>query len=115
MAYLWNRRFCGVLTGLLVAGCGTIAIQSDPETFRIPPEAAAQLRGQQSLVLKNAYEKETLVIIFRGPAFEWQADLRQYTETALSLLGGEMTGKGIDLSQQAAKSVNLRVRDVRAS
>ena len=113
MAYFWSRRFCGLLIALLVAGCGPIMIESDPATFRVPADAAAQLRGQQNLVLKNAYEKETLAMIFAPRPGRLQADLRQYTETAITLLGGEMTGKGINLSQQAAKSVTLQVRDVR--
>ena len=115
MAYFWSRRFCGLLIALSVAGCGPIMIESDPATFRVPADAAAQVRGQQNLVLKNAYEKETLVMIFANWAGRRQADLRQYTETAITLLGGEMTGKGIDLSPQAAKSVTLRVHDVRAN
>ena len=115
MTCLWSRCFCGVLIAFLVAGCGPMLIESDPATFRVPPKAAAHLRGQQSIALKNAYEKETLVMILsRSVGVGWQGDLRQYTETAITLLSGEMTGKAIDLSPQAAKSVTLRVRDVRA-
>jgi len=123
MAYPWSRRFCGVLTVLLIAGCGPMLIESDPAIFRVPSKAAEQLRGQQSIVLKNAHEKETLALVLSkeeawigaGKPTGWQADLRQYTETAIILLGGEMTGKGIDLSPQAAKSVTLRVHDLRVN
>ncbi len=49
MAYPWSRRFCGVLTAFLIAGCGPTLVKSDPATFRVPPEAAAQLPPKQPL------------------------------------------------------------------
>jgi hypothetical protein len=113
MAYFWSHRFCGLSIALLVSGCGPIVVASDPTTFPVPADAAARVRGQQDLVLKNAYEKETLAKIFAGGGDRLQADLRQYTDSAITLLGGALTVKGINLSPQAAKSVTLRVKDVR--
>ena len=76
--------------------------------------AAAQVRGGQSVALNNAYTAETQVKIFAG-GVDWLADLKQYTETAMTMLGNEMQKKGITVAPQSAKSVTLRVYDVQAS
>lgn len=112
----WRRGIGCVLAGLVLAAlaaCGPVTIQSRPGTFAVPAEAASLLRGQQSVALNNAYPAATQVKIFdRGAG--WFADLKQYTDTSIALLGGEMTKKGITVAPQAAKRVTLRVRSVQA-
>lgn len=117
MVFLGNRWICFAFSGLLLAaltGCGPLIIKSNPSTFSVPADAAAQLVKQQSVALNNAYKAETQVRIFTGTR-DWQGDLQQYTDTAITLLGREMTKKGTDLSPQSAKTITLRVRDVQAS
>jgi len=118
MVILWNRWICFVFSGLLFAvltGCGPLIVKSNPSTFSVPADAAAQLvKQQQSVALNNAYKTETQVGIYSGTR-DWQGDLQQYTETAITLLGREMTKKGTDLSPQSAKTITLRVRDVHAN
>ena len=117
MVCQWSRRLSYVLAGLLLTaltGCGPLIIRSNPDTFAVPAEAATQLRGQQSVALNNAYKAETQVKIYTGPR-DWVADLEQYTETAITMLGREMTKKGIAVAPQATKSVTLRVHDVQVS
>jgi len=117
MIFLCNRWISFALAGLALAaisGCGPLVVKSNPGTFSVPADAAAQLNKQQSVTLDNAYKAETQVYIYTG-ARDWQADLQQYTETAIALLGREMTKKGIDLAPQSAKSITMRVRDVQAS
>jgi hypothetical protein len=97
-----------------LAGCGPLMIQSDPNTFAVAPEAGAQLRGPQSISLNNSYNVQTQVQIFDGGR-TWQADLKQYTETAIAILDREMTKKSISNTAAAAKSMTLRVRDVHAN
>ena len=113
----WRRRFSYALAGLLwtgLTGCGPILVASNPDTFAVPQDAAALLRGGQSVALNNAYTEETQVKIYAGGA-GWLADLKQYTETAMAMLGKEMQKKGIAVAPQSAKSVTLRVYDVQAS
>jgi hypothetical protein len=110
------RKLGGAWAGLLLAalaGCGPVNVKPDPSTFPVPADAAAQLRGKQSVALNNAYPSETVATIFSG-AVEWHADLRQCTETAITLLGEEMTKKGIELSPTASKKITLRVLNLHA-
>ena len=114
-AFAWLGR--GVLGGLVLAalaGCGPLEVKSDPTTCNVAPDAGSQLRGPQSITLINSYKAETQVKIQEG-ARDWMADLQQYTETAITLLNGEMAKKGISNSPQAAKSVTLRIFNVHAN
>ena len=115
MAFDWNRRFSHLAVGLLLvglAGCAPMVIESNPDTFEVPSTAASKLRGQQSIVLNNAYKVETQVTILLGVP-DWVADLKQYTDTAITLLGGAMTKAGVTVGP-ATKSVTLRVHSVQA-
>ncbi|MGE5849960.1 MAG: hypothetical protein ACM362_07530 [Candidatus Methylomirabilota bacterium] len=110
----WGRGFGYALAGLLLTaltGCGPLLIASRPDTFAVPEDAAALVRGGQSVALNNACTAETQVKIFTG-GVDWLADLKQYTETAMTMLGNEMQKKGITVASQSAKSVTLRVYDV---
>jgi len=119
MVSRWSRGVGTALAGLLLAalaGCGPVIIASRPETFSVPPEAAAQLRGPQNVALSNAYKAKTEATIYSvrdQPG--WIGDLQQYTDTAMVMLGKEMGRKAVTVVPQAAKSVTLRVYDVQGT
>jgi len=94
-----------LLTAL--AACVT-PIETDPDTFRVEPAAASQLRGPQTVALNNAYKTAREVTIGRNMS----ADLRQLTETAIIMLGRAMEKQGIRVMPQADKTVTLRVHRV---
>ena len=119
MVSRWSRgvgiAFAGVLLAAL-AGCGPVIIASKPETFSVPPEAAAQLRGPQNVALNNGYAAKTDVTIYsvRDGQAGWLADLQQYTDTAMVMLSKEMGRKAVSVVPQAGKTITLRVYDVQA-
>lgn len=98
---------------LAIAGCAPLTIETNPDTFQVPAGTASQLRGPQTVALNNSYAAETRVAIYQGAA-TWNADLKQYTDTAITMLGREMGKQGIKLESGAAKTVKLRVQNVQA-
>ena len=111
MSIKWRRRFARVIVALLVgvlAGCAR-TIVSDPDTFNVPADAAKHLRAGGNVALNNAYQAETKVTFFRSGSTSWIADLKQYTDTAITMLGREMQKKSVAVDPKAAKTVTLRV------
>ena len=115
----WKRSVACGLAGALaaaLAGCGPVTLMAKPDTFPVPPEAAEQLRGGQSVALNNAYKAKTDATVYSvrdQPG--WVGDLQQYTDTAIVMLGREMGKKAVTVGPQAAKSVTLRVYDVQGT
>lgn len=113
---MWKAIMRYLLAALLLAitGCAPITVDTNPDTFAVPKGAASQVRGQQSIALKNVYQKPTVEQIFPGGA-TWVADLKQYTDSAITMLGKEMTNVGVKIESPAAKSITLRVHSVQAA
>lgn len=97
----------------IAAGCAPIQIQSNPDAFEVPLEAPPKLRGNQTISLANAYKAPTEAKIFLGGP-GWVADLQQYTQSAVTLLGREMRKTGISVGP-GRKSIVLRVHSVQAA
>ncbi len=117
MSIKWSRRFTRVVFVLLVgmlASCVS-TIDSDPDTFNVPADAAKHLRAGGNVALNNAYQAETKVTFATIGRVSWLADLKQYTDTAITMLGREMQKKSVAVGPKAAKAVALRVYDVSAS
>ena len=114
MSIKWRRRFARVIVALLVgvlAGCAR-TIVSDPDTFNVPADAAKHLRAGGNVALNNAYQAETKVKILTSGNSSWIGDLKQYTDTAITMLGREMQKKSVAVDPKAAKTVTLRVYDL---
>lgn len=101
-----------VLLVSAVAACGTILVQTDPDTFSVAPAAVSHLRGPQTVALINAYETPTEVVIFRKSGSSWNTDLKELTNTAIAMLGRAMEKQGIRVAPQADKTLTLRVHQV---
>lgn len=108
-----TKRAVALLLVCVTFGCAPIQIESNPDAFPVPLAAAPQLRGQQSIDLVNAYKVATEARIFLGGP-GWVADLRQYTQSAITLLARELR-KGSVTVEPAAKSIVLRVHSVQAA
>ena len=114
----WGRRFAWMAAAGLfgaLAGCAPPVINTKPDTFNVPPDAAKYLHAGGTVALKNAYPSETKVKIFTMGEGGWIADLKQYTDTAIIMLGREMGKKGVVVEPSAPKTVTLKVYDVSAS
>jgi hypothetical protein len=113
----WNNRLDSVVVGLLLVvltGCGAqtkVAIRSSPDTFAVPPSAAELLRGKQSIAMNNAYQAPTPVYLLTLGKADYFVDLKQFTETVMTLLEREMAKKAVTVAP-AAKSMTLRVHSV---
>jgi hypothetical protein len=113
-----SRRFVQLFVVLVVgglAGCAPPVIHTSPDTFNVPADAARHLRSDTNVALKNAYPAETKVKIFTMGESGWFADMKQYTDTAVTMLGREMQKKGVAIDPKSPKTVTLKVYDVSAS
>jgi hypothetical protein len=108
-----GRLVVALLVGVL-AGC-TTTIVSNPDTFDVPADAAKHLHAGGSIALNNAYPLELPKQIWTDGSSRWMGDLKQYTDTAITMLGKELKKKSIAVDPKAAKTVVLRVHGVRAS
>lgn len=114
----WSRRFAQAVVALLVVvltGCAAPIIVTNPDTFKVPAGAAKYLRAGGNVALNNAYQAETKVKIWTYSDTGWFGDLKQYTDTAITMLGREMQKKSVAVDPKAAKTITLRVYDVSAS
>lgn len=117
MSIKWNHQIARIVVALVVgvlASCST-TITSDPDTFNVPADAAKHLRAGGSVALNNAYPSEMKVRIWADGNLRWFGDLKQYTDTAITMLGREMQKKSVAVDPKAAKTLTLRVYDVSAS
>ena len=103
-----------VLFAAALAGCGQFPIQTDASTFSIEPAAVAHLRAQQAVALKNGYAAPAQANMPQGRGQIWTSDLKQLTETAISMLGRALEKQGIRIAPEAEKTVTLRVHELRA-
>jgi len=94
-------------------GCAPLQITSNPDAFPVPLVSPLSLRGNPSVELLNAYKAQTQVKIFLGGP-TWEADLRQYTQSAITLLGRELRNSGATIAP-SGKTVVLRVHNVQAA
>lgn len=107
-------KYAAALALLGVAsGCAPLQIASNPDAFPVPLVSPLQLRGKPSVELLNAYKSPEQVKIFLGGP-TWEADLRQYTQTAITLLSRELL-KGGAVLEPSGKSITLRVHSVQAA
>ncbi len=116
MTRITRRRTAHIGTGLILlfalSGCGRLQVDSSPDTFPVPDTAAADLRGGgQGVALENFYQGPTVVSVSEtGSGVD--ADLYQYTQTAIALLERALKKRGVYVGTAGGKSVTLKVSDV---
>ena len=118
MATQWSRRITRVVVALLLgalAGCAPPVINSNPDTFNVPADAAKYLHAGGPVALKNAYPSETKVKIWTNGDMNWFGDLKQYTDTVMTMMSREMAKKSVVVQTGAPKTVTLKVYDVGAT
>ena len=110
----YTSAFLLLLAGM-IAGCAPPVIHTSPDTFNVPADAAKYLHEGGTVALNNAYPTETKVKIFTMGEGGWFADMKQYTDTAMTMLSKELQKKSVTVDPKAPKMVTLRVYDVSAS
>jgi hypothetical protein len=99
-----------VLTGLLLlGGCGVIRIDSNPEAYPVRKEIMPEYNEGQTVKVSNVYEKPVIVVLLPDRV---DADLKQYTDTAVALLEQGLKHENISVGNTGKKSVKLKVHDV---
>ena len=102
-------RTGAALFAALLAGCMTIDIPTDPDTFSVDASRVSHLRGAQPLSLKNGYEREAKQPV-KVDMNTWMFDARQMTETAIVMLERALIKGGVKVVPESENAVTLRVR-----
>lgn len=116
MTMSMRRRTAGMSAGLILlfalSGCGRLEVESSPDTFPVPDSAASDLRGDgQAVALANFYTGPTVVSVSEtGSGVD--ADLHQYTQSAITLLERALKKRGIYVGTSGRKAVTLKVSNV---
>ena len=105
------------LTAALVAtlaGCdGTRRVVSNPTSFGVQEAAAPTLRSGQKIAVRNGYGTEAVAVVYQGQ-LTWEADKKQFTESAAGILARYLATQRIDVDAGASKSITLRVAEMQA-
>lgn len=101
-----------LLVTIATGACTRLEVESNPDTFPVPESAASGLRVDAgSIAIKNAYPEPTVVQVSEAGAGV-DADLQQYTETAMTLLERALEKRGIEVAPSAGKTVTLKVTNI---
>lgn len=113
IARRWAPLMGAALVFLLASsGCGRLEVVSSPDTFPISDTTASDLvSGGQDVALRNFYQRPAVVSISESRS-GFDADLHQYTQTAVTLLERALDKRGISVASTGRKSVTLKVSDV---
>lgn len=99
-----------LLTGLLLlGGCGVIRMDSSPETYPVRKEIMPDYTEGQTVKVSNVYDKPVIVVLLPDKI---DADLKQYTDTAVALLEQGLKHENISVGNTGQKSVKLKVHNV---
>jgi len=103
------------LRGILVfslaslAACGTFSVQTDPGAFDVDPALLAGIRAK-AVTLENGNPVGTKTTIRKRP-LSWEIDLKNLTDTGISMLGRSMERRGIAVGG-GDKRIVLLVRPI---
>jgi hypothetical protein len=102
-------RTAVVLLGTALAGCMTIDMPTDPDTYSVGASTVSHLRAAQPLSFRNGYEGEAKQPIRVG-AHTWLFDSRQMTETAIVMTERALVKGGVKVVPESGRAITLRVR-----
>lgn len=92
----------------LATGC-VVTAPSNPTLYQIEPKGLAQLRGGQVVALQNGFPGAAKVNV-RLRSTTLEIDQREFTETAIAMLGRALQSRGIDTAGKDEKQVVVWVR-----
>ena len=95
---------------LLLCGCLSVDIESNPQTYSLKPEAVAHLRVAAPVALINGQADGATAEFQVHPSVKWVSDLKRLTDTAIVMLGTALEQRGVAMDAAAEKTVTLSVR-----
>ena len=98
-----------LLIFVFITGCGTIRLDTNSTTFQIVTERVPHLKPDQTVKINNYYNKAEIVML----SSNIDADLQQYTQTAIRLLTQGLAHRSINVEATGKKSIKLRVHNVK--
>jgi hypothetical protein len=99
-----KRLLFALALAATLSACGTVTVVTDPSAYSVPASAASPRSGQ-SVALLNAYSSDNVKLV----ASHIQVDLRQVTDTAVTMMRRHLEKKGVTVDQNAPKKVTLKV------
>jgi len=98
-----------LFSAFLLVGCGTVRVDASVEDFPIEKNVVPSYKSGQAINVINYYTKPNIVKIY-GDRLD--ADLKQYTDTALKLLEQGLKHQNVTVDKIAKKSIKMRLHNV---
>ena len=98
-----------LLVSFFVTGCGTVRLTASTNSFHIVKERVPSLKSGQTVKVDNFYAKPKVVTL----TGRLDADLQQYTATAMTLLEQGLGHQEISVGPNGKKSIKLQVHNVK--
>lgn len=98
-----------IVISFALSGCGTVRLDANTTSFHVVKERVPNLKSGQTIKVDNYYNKPTVVIL----TGVLDADLYQYTDTAIKLLEQGFSHSNISVGASGKKSIKLKVHNVK--
>lgn len=103
--------FCTWVAFLLL-GCGGRPYTPNASTF--PLDSITEFSSDRSLFLVNGHSTSSELIFASRMGVDWTANLRSWTDTAISITERELTKRGMKIESDSTKKLTLSVQNVSA-
>ena len=107
-------KYPSILAGFLIMTIAFIGCTSKiytPKISPVKPDMIPPLSINQSINIINSQSNEKYVILFGNREIQ-EANLREVTEVAVSLLSDELRKKGATINQDASKVLKLSISKI---
>jgi len=102
-----------VALGFILCGC---AQTYRAEVYPIAPSLiTSQFSGSGPVLIKNEATEGRIQLGANNAGYTFWGDLRQITDTAISLLSGELSNRGFFVEKEASKVLKVKVIETRIS
>ena len=108
---LYGRPVIATALAALTAGCITVEVPTDPNTFEVESARLEHLRQPQGVRLANGHTSPSIAKVQVGSMGQNTVliDLKQLTETAITMLRRALDKRGITAGSGSEKTVTLLI------
>ena len=109
MKLIYLRLIPVICMIFLLSGCATIRLDANDLTFPVGEEVVPDYKEGQAIAVHNYYLEPVIVTL----TSRIEADLMQYTDTAIKALAQGLKHRNISVGAEGSKSIILRVHDAK--
>ena len=107
-----NTYSTAVILSLFISGC-TISHHVTPDPYTYPLDPIIDFNTNSSLRIVNSQQDNTEQVFLANGPNKWYANYQQWTDTAIKIMAKELTQRGVIISEDSERSVELLIRDAK--